>query len=183
MSPNTFSFTFTSAGAFPYYCGVHLASMTGTVQVDSPAFAVDWIEQLYTEGTTGGCSASPPLYCPDQAVTRAQMAVFLLRAEHGPAYTPPACTPPGIFGDVACPGDFAVDWIEQLYNEGITSGCGSSPPPPTPTPPPYLSSLLYCPDNPNTRSQIGRLLRQGIRSVAAWSVRGTSISSAVRPGA
>jgi hypothetical protein len=26
---------------------------------------------------TGGCSVSPPLYCPGQATTRAQMAVFL----------------------------------------------------------------------------------------------------------
>ena len=48
---------------------------------------------------------------PNNPVTRAQMAVFLLKAEHGSAYTPPACT--GIFADVACPSQFA-DWIEQL---------------------------------------------------------------------
>jgi hypothetical protein len=34
-----------------------------------------WIEELFDEGITGGCS--PTLYCPDQAVTRGQMAVFL----------------------------------------------------------------------------------------------------------
>ena len=44
-----------------------------------------------------------------------QMAVFLLKAEHGLGYTPPACT--GQFADVPCPSTFA-DWIEQLAAEG-----------------------------------------------------------------
>lgn len=42
------------------------------------AFA-PWIEQLYAEQVTGGCQASPPLYCPDQANMRGQMAVFLTK--------------------------------------------------------------------------------------------------------
>jgi len=29
---------------------------------------------------TYGCSQSPPLYCPGDSVTRAQMAAFLVRA-------------------------------------------------------------------------------------------------------
>jgi hypothetical protein len=41
---------------------------------------VTWIEQLAREGITGGCSTSPPQYCPDATVTRGQMAVFLVRA-------------------------------------------------------------------------------------------------------
>jgi hypothetical protein len=36
-----------------------------------------WIEQLAREGITGGCG--PSLYCPGNAVTRGQMAVFLVR--------------------------------------------------------------------------------------------------------
>jgi hypothetical protein len=39
-----------------------------------------WIEALANSGITGGCSTSPLLYCPGSAVTRAQMAVFLVRA-------------------------------------------------------------------------------------------------------
>ena len=58
------------------------------------------------------------------SVTRAQMAVFLLKAEHGSSFVPPSCT--GLFADVACPGGFAVDWIEQLALEGITGGCGGT---------------------------------------------------------
>ena len=42
----------------------------------------DWeaVEGLYASGVTRGCSAQPLLYCPDQSVSRAQMASFLIRA-------------------------------------------------------------------------------------------------------
>jgi len=43
------------------------------------AFAAAWIEDLYNRGVTGGCQAAPLLYCPSTAVTRGQMAVFLVR--------------------------------------------------------------------------------------------------------
>jgi hypothetical protein len=36
-----------------------------------------WIEQLAVEGITGGCGTN--IYCPDSSVTRAQMAVFLVK--------------------------------------------------------------------------------------------------------
>lgn len=39
-----------------------------------------YIEALHASGITGGCSASPPLYCPNNSVTRGQMAVFLAKA-------------------------------------------------------------------------------------------------------
>jgi hypothetical protein len=39
-----------------------------------------FIEALYNSGITAGCSAAPPLYCPDNPVTRGQMAVFLAKA-------------------------------------------------------------------------------------------------------
>ena len=106
--------------------------------VACPSAFADWIEQLYAEGVTGGCQASPLNYCPNNPVTRAQMAVFLLKVEHGTTYVPPACA--GIFGDVACPSTFA-NWVEQLYAEGVTGGCQASP-------------LLYCPGNPVTRGQM-----------------------------
>jgi hypothetical protein len=70
------------------------------------------------------------------------MAVFLLKAEHGPNYLPPPCTPPGVFPDVACPGQF-TNWIEQLAAESITGGCGGG---------------NYCPLNPNTRGQMAVFL-------------------------
>lgn len=36
-----------------------------------------FIEALAEAGVTGGCNAVPPLYCPDNPVTRGQMAVFM----------------------------------------------------------------------------------------------------------
>ena len=107
----------------------------------TPAFAVDWIEELYNEGITGGCGAG--VYCPGNNVTRAQMAVFLLKGRNGSSFTPAPCT--GIFTDVECAPTpaFAVNWIEQLYNDGITGGCGVG---------------IYCPNNPVTRGQMAVFL-------------------------
>ncbi len=114
---------------------------TGTVFGDVGAgdFAAAWIEALAGFQITGGCGGGN--YCPNSSVTRAQMAVFLLKAKHGSAYVPPICT--GVFADVACPGGFAVDWIEQLADEGITGGCGGG---------------NYCPGDPNTRGQMAVFL-------------------------
>jgi len=36
-----------------------------------------YVEALAASGITAGCQASPPLYCPDAALTRKQMAAFL----------------------------------------------------------------------------------------------------------
>jgi hypothetical protein len=107
----------------------------------TPAFAADWIEQLAAEGITGGCGGGN--FCPDAPVTRAQVAVFLLKGEHGSAYAPPACT--GAFADVAClpTPAFAADWIEQLAAEGITAGCGNG---------------NFCPGGLNTRGQMAVFL-------------------------
>lgn len=82
--------------------------------------AAQFIDEFLAEGITAGCG--PTLYCPGSPVTRAQIAVFLLLAEHGPGYAPPAATG-NVFQDVH-PGDFAADFIEQLAHEGVTSGCG-----------------------------------------------------------
>ena len=116
---------------------------TGSVFDDVPAgsFAADWIEELAAEGVTGGCSQSPSLYCPDAPVTRAQMAVFLLKMEHGKRFVPAPCS--GLFADVSCPDGFAADWIETLAAEGVTAGCGNAD---------------YCPDAPSTRGQMAAFL-------------------------
>jgi hypothetical protein len=93
-----------------------------------------WIEAMFNEGITGGCGGGN--FCPTNPVRRDQMAVFLLKGEHGSSYAPPACQ--GIFGDVPCPSTFA-NWIEQLSAESITGGCGGG---------------NYCPGSNNTRGQM-----------------------------
>ena len=47
--------------------------------VACPSLFADWVERLYSESVTGGCSSSPLLYCPAASVTRGQMAAFLVR--------------------------------------------------------------------------------------------------------
>jgi hypothetical protein len=95
---------------------------SGTAFSDVPVshLFARWIEQFAAKGFTTGCGGGN--FCPDLAVTRAGAAVFLLRAEHGTAYQPPAQAG-NVFGDVP-PGAFLGAWIERLAQEGITSGCG-----------------------------------------------------------
>jgi hypothetical protein len=50
----------------------------GDVPTSHPFFR--FIEALKDSGITGGCNAAPPMFCPDQPVTRGQMAVFLASA-------------------------------------------------------------------------------------------------------
>ena len=100
---------------------------TGTVYTDVPCTGGGfdpWIEELAALQITGGCGGTN--YCPGNTVTRQQMAVFLLKAFEGSTHLPPDCT--GIFDDVTCtPGTGFSDWIEELYNRGITGGCSVTP--------------------------------------------------------
>jgi hypothetical protein len=50
---------------------------TGFTDVSLTHWAAAWIKQLVAEGITAGCGAG--IYCPEAPVTRAQMAVFLVR--------------------------------------------------------------------------------------------------------
>ncbi len=135
-------------------------SVKSSIFADVPAdhWAANWIERLYQSGITGGCQASPLLYCPDAAVTRAQMAIFILRGIHGSAYTPPVAS--GVkFGDV--PDSYwAAAWIEQLASEGITGGCGNG---------------NYCPDAIVTRAQMAIFLLRAKHGAAYMPPAGTGV--------
>lgn len=115
-----------------------IGASSGFSDVPTDYWAATWIKQLAVEGITSGCGNGK--YCPEDSVTRAQMAVFLLKAMHSPAYTPPPAT--GFFTDVPI-GYWADKWIEQLAAEGVTSGCGTG---------------IYCPDAPTTRAQMAVFL-------------------------
>jgi hypothetical protein len=120
--------------------------ITGWWSFRTPTFAdvpinhVFWaqIEGFYAAGITTGCGVSPLIYCPEQNVTRAAMAVFLLRAKYGAGYAPPPAT--HTFADLPVTGkEWQEAWVDQFYLEGITTGCGTGP-------------LIYCPENPVTRA-------------------------------
>jgi hypothetical protein len=113
---------------------------TGFGDVAANYWAAAWIKQLAAEGITGGCGSGN--YCPTGAVTRDQMAVFLLKSRHGASYTPPAVGGSTGFSDVPTT-HWAAAWIKQLAAEGITSGC---------------SGGMYCPGSPVTRAQMAVFL-------------------------
>ena len=99
----------------------------------------DYVNAVARNGVTAGCGGGN--YCGTASVTRAQMAVFLLKAEHGSSFAPPSCAASSPTSP--CPGGSAVDWIEQLYNEGITAGCGGT---------------NYCPNSAVRRDQMAVFL-------------------------
>lgn len=131
------------------------------VPVAHPFF--DFVMTIADDGVTAGCGGGN--YCPDAPNTRAQISVFLLKAEHGASYAPPACA--GAFADVPCPGGFAVDWIEQLAHEGVTTGCGNG---------------NFCPGAAVTRAQMAVLLLKTLLGPGYLPPPATGIFGDVSPG-
>jgi uncharacterized repeat protein (TIGR03803 family) len=123
---------------------------SGIVFADVPAngFAAAWIEDLASRGISAGCGGGN--YCPDESVTRAEMAPLLLKAAIGAGYDPPAATG-DVFGDVPVDG-FAAAWIEDLSAREIAAGC-------------HVQPALYCPATAATRGQMAALL------VAAFGIQ------------
>ena len=116
---------------------------TGSVfgDVSTTSFGANFIEDFLSLGITSGCGNNN--YCPDDGVTREQMAVFLLRAWYGGNYTPPTATAAELaqFSDIS--NSFAKDWIVQLVKEGWTGGCGGG---------------KYCPTDGVTRGQMAAFI-------------------------
>lgn len=80
----------------------------------------DAVESIFRAGVTGGCGGGN--YCPNSTITRAQMAVYLLRARYGASFVPPPASGT-IFVDVPA-NAFAASYIERLVQEQVTGGCG-----------------------------------------------------------
>ncbi len=129
---------------------IHVANTDGTEGTLARAWITDFLDvppgqqfhdlvtTLVSNGVTAGVGGGN--YGVGQSTLRQQMAVFLLKGRHGLCYTPDPCF--GLFSDVPCPSTFA-DWIEALYYEGITGGCGTD---------------TYCPQNPVRRDQMAVFL-------------------------
>ena len=120
----------------------------GFADVDPDGVHAAAVEALHGAGITAGCGSEPLRYCPDDPVTRAEMAAFLHRALD--LDTPEA---PAGFADVDPDGVHAAA-VEALHGAGITAGCGSEP-------------LRYCPDDPVTRAQMAAFLHRARNLIAA----------------
>jgi hypothetical protein len=104
--------------------------------VTAGSFAEPFITEVYCRGIAAGCAAD--LYCPNQPVTRAQMAVFLVGALNE---NPSGAVPSAYFGDLA--DDAFAGFINRLRELGITSGCGGG---------------NYCPSLPLLRKEMAVFL-------------------------
>jgi CSLREA domain-containing protein len=100
-----------------------------------------WIQELNRRAVVAGCGATT--YCPTAAVTREQMAVFVLATREGAAYRPPSCTAGAeLFSDVPAASPFCA-WIEELARRAVVTGCAPS---------------HYCPAAGVTREQMAVFL-------------------------
>ncbi len=110
--------------------------------VDPSAWWSTFAEQLAVRNVTAGCKTGPLRYCPQDAVTRGQMATFLVRAFG----LVPAASPAG-FSDTS--GDTHESNIDALAASGITAGCRTNP-------------LRYCPQDTVTRGQMAAFLHRAM---------------------
>ena len=102
-------------------------------------------------GITAGCGNND--YCPNDNVTRDEMAIFVVRAIYGSdnfTYNP---TP--YFTDVT-PTTFAFKWIQKLKDLGVTAGC---------------TTTTYCPTEVVTRDEMAIFI---IRARLGLNIAGSS---------
>jgi hypothetical protein len=92
---------------------------------------------VYQQGITSGCTATT--YCPNDPVSRAQMATFLARALHLSGAAPDAFTDDN--GSIYEPN------INLVAQAGIASGCGGT---------------LFCPNGLVSRAQMATFLARAL---------------------
>lgn len=126
LGTNTFNYTTT-----PYFTDV---------PATHPFFK--FVQKLRDLGITTGCSATQ--FCPNDPVTRSQMAAFIIRARYETTpYTYPG-TP--YFTDVPANSLF-FPFIQKMAQTGITAGCAPN---------------LYCPEATLTRGQMAVFIATGL---------------------
>ena len=111
--------------------------------MDDDEWWMPHVERLADLRITFGCQANPLSFCPDETVTRARMASFLVRA------LDLAEAPSAGFADTG--GSTHEASIDALFGAGVTVGCKQDP-------------LRYCPNDPVSRAQMATLLRRVLDS-------------------
>ncbi|MCG6963696.1 MAG: S8 family serine peptidase, partial [Acidobacteria bacterium] len=135
--------------------------------VPSDYWSYKFIETIFHNEVTSGCTADT--FCPEDPVSRWQMAVFLAASEVGKTAVPTTGTVPGmgsyncsaggtsVFADVP-PADPGCRFIHFIAQEGITVGCGGG---------------NYCPWTNVDRWQMAVFLAKGMLGGAPIPTSGT----------
>ena len=128
---------------------------TGTsrfADVDAARWWSPYAEELADREITKGCRTGPLRYCPEQTVSRDQMASFLVRA-----FGLGSAAAAG-FADVNA-GSTHRDDIDALAAAGITKGCATDP-------------LRFCPDQTVTRAEMATFLHRALHEQEAGTGSG-----------
>jgi len=112
--------------------------------VPSDYWACDYIRSIYNAGITRGCAQDDPntpenerRYCPEDSVTRGQMAAFIIRAKYGENFS---YTTTPYFTDVPSTHTF-FKYVQKMKDEGLT-----------------VVSDIYMVDEPVTRGQMAAFI-------------------------
>ena len=113
--------------------------------VSSNDFGFAQIEAIYKAGITAGCSLNPKKYCPNDAITRAQFAVFIAKALN---FNLSNISQAPYFTDVPATSPYFKS-IQYMYEHGITAGCSTD-------------SMKFCPDDILTRGQASAFIANSL---------------------
>ena len=111
--------------------------------IDNELWWAPYTERLADLEVTTGCAAAA--FCPEETVTRSQMATFLVRA-----FDLRAALSPAGFADTA--GTTHETNIDAVAAANITTGCKTGP-------------LRYCPQSPVTRAQMATFLARALNLI------------------
>jgi hypothetical protein len=133
--------------------------------VSPTATYFDAANLMFNAGVTTGCvpSGDPSTrsYCPNDNVTRDEMAAFIVRAVTG-TVTPAIYNPTPYFQDVP-PSEQFFPHIQKLMDLGITTGCSQDPP-------------LYCPSETIPRWEMAMFMVR-----ARLMLHGASFNTSTTP--
>jgi len=127
-------------------------------------WAINYIKAVKDAGITKGCN--PPQndrFCPEDVVTRAQMAAFIIRAIEG---EPTSYSTNPYFSDVPST-HWAFKYIQRVKERNIAQG--------------YAGTNLYGPEDNVTREQMAKMLIMGLVSQGKTSEPPTDYCSTGAP--
>ncbi len=116
----------------------------GSIDGGSGDWWASYVKRLAALGIAAGCDSTPDGFCPNDLLTRAQVARLIANA-----YNLPEAASAG-FADIANNPHIAA--INALYAAGITNGCVSEP-------------LSFCPDEHISRQEIATMITRATQLI------------------